>query len=92
MSPGRTAAAFTADPHPVGTPHPTSAATSSGMSFSIRTAEFWWITPYWLNVPSRHIAPYRPAGPDSRHRSPGRKPRMMFAPWSQIACCPVAHQ
>jgi hypothetical protein len=22
-----------------------------------RTAEYWWISPNWLNVPSMHIAP-----------------------------------
>jgi hypothetical protein len=55
--PGRTSAALTAAPQPVGTPHPTSAETSSGRSGSILTVENWWMTPYWLNVPSMHIAP-----------------------------------
>ena len=55
--PGRTLAVLTAEPQPVGTPQPTSTAFSSGRSSSTLTAEFWWITPYWLNVPSMHIAP-----------------------------------
>ena len=48
---------FTAEPQPVGTPQPTSTAFSSGRSSSTLTTEFWWITPYWLKVPSMHIAP-----------------------------------
>ena len=36
------------------------------------TAEFWWITPYWLNVPSMHIAPYCPRGPGDREPLAGQ--------------------
>ena len=57
VSPGRTFAALTADPQPVGTPQPTRTALSSGMSSSTLTTEFWWTVAYWLNVPSMHIAP-----------------------------------
>ena len=39
VSPGRTPAAYVAEPQPVVTPHPTSAAVSSGMCFSIFTHE-----------------------------------------------------
>ena len=38
----------------------------AGRSSSTLTQEFWWITPYWLNVPSMHIAPYWPRGPGDR--------------------------
>ena len=55
--PGRTSAVLTAEPHPVGTPQPTSTALSRGRSSSTLTAEFWWIVAYWLNVPSMHMAP-----------------------------------
>ena len=30
------------------------------------------MTPYWLKVPSMHIAPYSPRGPVNGKRSPGR--------------------
>jgi len=42
VSPGRTPATLTAEPHPVVTPQPTRAATSSGMSFSIFTTDAWF--------------------------------------------------
>ena len=70
--PGRTLAVLTAEPQPVGTPQPTRTALSSGRSSSTLTTEFWWIVPYWLNVPSMHIAPYWPRGPVNGKRSPGR--------------------
>ena len=57
VSPGFTAAAFTAEPQPVGTPQPTSTALSSGRSSSTLTTEFWWMVAYWLKVPSMHMAP-----------------------------------
>src|SRR5579872_7157118 len=63
VSPGETLAVLTAEPQPVGTPQPTSTALSSGRSSSTLTAEFWWITPYWLKVPRMHMAPYWPRGP-----------------------------
>ena len=72
MSPGATFAVFTAEPHPVGTPQPTSTALSSGRSSSTLTAEVWLITPYWLKVPIMHMAPYWPRGPVMGNRSPGR--------------------
>ncbi len=88
--PGRTFAVLTAEPQPVGTPQPTSTALSSGRSSSTLTAEFWWMTPYWLNVPSMHIAPYSPLGPLIGKRGPGRYPSRIVAPMSQIDCCPLA--
>ena len=90
VSPARTAAVLTAEPQPVGTPQPTSTALSSGRSSSTLTAEFWWMTPYWLNVPSMHIAPYWPRGPVIGNRSPGRYPSRMVAPMSQMDWRPVA--
>ena len=48
-------AALAAEPQPVVTPQPTSAATSSGMSGSIFTTDAWWTVMYGENVPSRHI-------------------------------------
>ncbi len=46
---------LTADPHPVVTPQPTSAAASSEMYGSIFTTENWFTVTYGENVPSRHI-------------------------------------
>ena len=57
MSPGLTSPALTADPNPVGTPHDVSAASSSGMSFSIFTTDASDSTAAWEKVPSRHICP-----------------------------------
>src|ERR1700761_255056 len=57
VSPGLTSPAFTAEPKPVGTPHDTSAASSSGMSSSIFTTEASDNTARWENVPRRHICP-----------------------------------
>ena len=55
FSPGRTSATLVAEPQPVVTPQPTSAATSSGMSGSIFTTEAWCTVMYGEKVPSRHI-------------------------------------
>ena len=69
----RRSAAFTAEPHPVGTPQPTSTALSSGRSSSTLTTEVWWIVPYWLKVPDH--AHRAVAGRGARcigNRSPGR--------------------
>jgi len=55
FSPGRTSATLVAEPHPVVTPQPTSAATSSGMSGSIFTTDAWCTVMEGENVPSRHI-------------------------------------
>ncbi len=55
FSPGRTSATLVAEPHPVVTPQPTSAATSSGMSGSILTTDAWCTVMYGEKVPSRHI-------------------------------------
>ncbi len=41
FSPGRTSATLVAEPQPVVTPQPTSAASSSGMSGSIFTTDAW---------------------------------------------------
>ena len=57
VSPGWTLPMCTADPHPVVTPHPTSAALSSGMSFSILITEVSCTTQCSANVPSRDMAP-----------------------------------
>src|ERR1700722_7202427 len=55
--PARTPAAYTAVPQPVGTPQPVSAATSNGMSCSIRTQEFCETTDRSANVPSMQKPP-----------------------------------
>jgi hypothetical protein len=56
-SPGCTSAAYTAEPQPVVTPQPTSAAFSSGMCFSIFTALSTLTTVYGENVPSPTMMP-----------------------------------
>src|SRR5580693_6910246 len=90
VSPGETFAVFTAEPQPVGTPQPTSTALSSGRSSSTLTQEAWWMTPYWLNVPSMHIAPYWPPGPEMGNLGPGSEPSSVLAPRSQMDWRPVA--
>ena len=57
VSPGCTSAAYTAEPQPVVTPHPTSAALSSGMSSSILMQLSCEATVYSPNVPMQHIRP-----------------------------------
>ena len=57
VSPALSAAELTAEPQPVGTPQPTRTALSSGRSSSTLTHEVWLMTPYWLKVPSMHMAP-----------------------------------
>ena len=57
VSPGCTSAAYTAEPQPVVTPQPTSAALSSGMSFSILMQLACDATVYSPNVPMQHISP-----------------------------------
>ncbi len=44
-----------AEPQPVATPHPSRAAFSSGMSFSILMTDASLTVTYGANVPSRHI-------------------------------------
>ena len=44
LSPGRTSAAYTAEPQPVVTPQPTRHALSSGTSSRIFTQEAWFTT------------------------------------------------
>ncbi len=57
VSPIWTLPVLTAEPQPVGTPQPTSTATSSGRSSSTLTTECSLIVAYWEKVPSMHIAP-----------------------------------
>ncbi len=57
VSPGSVSAACTAEPNPVGTPHPISTTLSSGTSGSTLMAECSEITDRSENVPSMHIPP-----------------------------------
>src|SRR5699024_8196143 len=82
-----------ADPQPVQTPQPSSAALSRGMSSSILTTEDWWTVTYGAKVPSRHIVPTgSPSGvctlnPSSLMARPLSSP----APLSQRFCSPSEH-
>src|SRR3954470_4790758 len=92
LSPGRVSAEYTTEPHPVGTPQPTSAAFSSGMSSSIFTTELRDTTARPLKVPSLHIAP-RSCWPEWKRNVPsGRQPTSRLAPRSQTFWWPVEHQ
>jgi len=55
VSPARSSAVRTAEPKPVVTPQPTSAARCSGKPSSIFTTDFTGTTVCLANVPSRHI-------------------------------------
>src|SRR4051812_27759841 len=57
VSPGRTPAAYTAEPHPVGTPQPTRQATCQGMSSSSGMTAHSDTTAYSENVPSEQKPP-----------------------------------
>ena len=57
VSPGLTPAAYTAEPHPVGTPQPTRHAISNGMSSSSGTTAHSETTAYSENVPSEQNPP-----------------------------------
>ncbi len=57
VSPGCTSAAYVAEPQPVVTPQPTSAALSRGMSSSILMQLASLQTVYGENVPMQHITP-----------------------------------
>ena len=57
VSPARSSAVRTAEPKPVVTPQPTSAARCSGKPSSIFTTDFTGTTVCFANVPRRHIWP-----------------------------------
>src|SRR5690606_23302047 len=57
VSPALTPARCTADPQPVGTPHPITAPTSNGRSSGTSTTEYSDTTAYCENVPSTHRPP-----------------------------------
>ena len=82
-------AAYTDEPHPVVTPHATSAATSNGRSSSIGTHEFSEITIHCENVPSTHIPPT--SSPFSWKRNvPSRNiPVPALRPSLHMFWCPV---
>ena len=54
-SPWATSARYTAEPHPVVTPHDTRATTGRGNSGSTFTRDASWTTPYSEKVPSLDI-------------------------------------
>ncbi len=92
VSPGRTSATLVAEPQPVVTPQPTSAATSSGMSGSTLTSDASCTVMYGEKVPSRHIWMTRCPRAEIR-----KLPSLMLwpvsspAPRSQRFWCPLEH-
>src|SRR5271165_3063 len=90
VSPGATFAAYTAVPHPVGTPQPTSAATSNGMSASMGTQEFCEITARCENVPSMQNPPKSsPSSSWNRNVPSASIPVIIWAPQSHRFWRPV---
>lgn len=89
VSPARTPAAYTEVPQPVGTPQPVSAATSNGMSSSIRTQDAWETTARWENVPSMQNPPRSaPHSSWNRNVPSDSIPVAIWAPWSHRFCRP----
>ncbi len=90
VSPGRTPPAFTAVPHPVGTPQPASATVASGRSSSILTQECSDTTDRCENVPSRHIWPKSSPSAWNRNVPSGRQLSTNSAPRSHRLVMPRA--
>ncbi len=91
MSPARTPAAYTADPQPVGTPHPTSEATSNEMSSSIGMQANSDTTAYSEKVPSVQNPP-RSSSPRWNRKVPSRNiPVAAFRPLTHMLWLPVEH-
>src|SRR3954451_5747468 len=86
VSPARTPAACTALPHPVGTPQPTSAATSKGRSSGIGMTEYSLTTAYWEKVPSTHRPPKSSPPWWNRNVPSANSPVAAFLPSSQRFC------
>src|SRR5207245_2829945 len=89
VSPGSTPAAYTAEPHPVGTPQPTSTAVSRSRSSSTFTHDVSEMVDHWENVPIMHIAPRSWPPLWNRNVPSGIQPSRIVAPMSQRFCCPV---
>src|SRR5262252_7037258 len=88
--PGRTPAAYTAEPQPVGTPHPTRDATSNGMSGGMLMHDHSDTTAYWENVPSTHRPPRSaPSSSWKRNVPSGKMPVPAFFPASHRYWRPV---
>src|SRR3954453_9264357 len=89
VSPGRTPAAWTAEPHPVGTPQPTRQATSKGMSSASGMIAHSDTTAYWENVPSEQNPP-RSSSPRWKRNVPSRNmPVPALRPLTHMFWCPV---
>src|ERR1700722_4979677 len=78
-----------AEPHPVVTPHETSAATSNGRSSSIRTQDDSLTTVRSENVPSAQIEPMSAPSRWNRNVPSWRHPMAAYWPVSQRFWCPV---
>src|SRR5271166_6060789 len=93
VSPGSTAAACTAEPHPVGTPQPISASLSRGRSSSTFTQDSSDTVAYSENVPSMHMPPTSsPSAVWNLYVPSVRHPSRMVAPRSHRLDLPVEHQ
>ncbi len=91
-SPGFTSAIRVAEPHPVGTPQPTRAATSNGMSLSIFTTDVSCTTMYGENVPRRHMGmTFSPRAWMRKVPSLIASPLRSPIPRSQRFWCPAEH-
>src|SRR5258706_12357912 len=92
-SPCMTPAAYTAEPQPVVTPQPTSAALSSGMSGSILMHDDSAQTVYSPNVPMQHIKPRSlPWAWWREVKSVTCRPASRYAPRSHRFCLPRAQK
>ena len=90
VSPGLTSPAYTEEPQPVVTPHPTSAACFSGMSSSILMQLSTFATACEENVPIPHIF-VRPT-PALLNTLNVPSPWMIVAPLSHRFVLPIEHQ
>ena len=90
VCPGRTPAAYTEVPQPVGTPQPVSAATSNGMYGSIGTQEFCETTARSAKVPSMQNPPRSAPSSSWNLKVPSASiPVIICAPQSHRFCRPV---